>query len=443
MNARLRTRPFRLAVRTLSFLLFSLPFVGCGSRNPSDGQTKTQAAGKGAPLFYRSPMDPSVTSPTPAKDSMGMDYLPVYANEASGANGASREANPVPGFATVKESAGGIRLAGIQTAPVVRESLARTTRTVGSVTPDERRIRQVRTKVSGWVEKLYVNYTGQQVRTGQPVLAIYSPELLASEEEYLRARAAAERFAASSIPEVRRGGEDLVASARRRLELFDVPQSFLSTLERTGKAQRTVTLVAPASGFVTTKTVLEGMEVQPGSELFTLTDLSHVWVEADFYENEARLLAVGQRAEVRLPYEPGHAMSAEVTFISPVLNPETRTLKVRLELANPGGHLKPGMFVDVTSELSSTVGVTIPEDAVIDSGLRQVVFVEREPGTFEPREVEVGIRGDGRVAIVSGLREGEKVATRANFLLDAESKLRAALAAAQPPTPPTPPAPPR
>jgi len=469
-----RTPLLRLVLFGLGALLVTLPILGCGkepggevatwhcpmhptytSNGPGtcpicgmqlvrleEGKTrspaaKTAATQEGKLLFYRHPMNPSVTSPVPAKDEMGMDFVPVYAEEAgggasraTGASGASG-ASEVPGQATIEVSERGIRLTGVRTALAQRESLTRTTRTVGLVLPDERRIRHVHTKIAGWVEKLYVNYTGQMVRAGQPILAVYSPELLASQEEYLRARQSAARFATSTIPEVRRGAEDLVASARRRLELFDVPQSFLATLERTGQVLRAVTLVAPASGFVSAKLVLEGMEVQPGTELFTLTDLSHVWVEADFYENEARLLRIGQRAQVRLPYDPGHVMEGEVTFIYPTLATESRTLKVRLELANLDGHLKPGMFVDVTSGLESAEGVTVPEDAVIDTGLRQVVFVETEPGIFQPREVEVGIRGAGRAVIFSGIGEGERVATRANFLLDSESKLRAALQAAQ------------
>jgi multidrug efflux pump subunit AcrA (membrane-fusion protein) len=295
-------------------------------------------------------MNPEVTSPVPAKDDMGMNYVPVYADEAQ----SRRRAHAGPRHR--RDHGRGFRIAGVQTAPAIRQRLTRSTRTVGSVLADERRIRRVNTKIGGWVEKLHVNYTGQAVRAGDPVLAIYSPELLASQEEYLRARESAARFAASSIPEVRRGAEDLVASARRRLELFDVPQSFLATLERTGRAQRTVTLVAPVSGVVSAKQVVEGMAITPGLELFTLTDLSHVWVEAQFYENEARLLRLGQRAAVRLPYDPGHPLSAEVTFLSPTLSPESRTLAVRLELANPDGQLKPGMFVDVTSDLESAEG---------------------------------------------------------------------------------------
>lgn len=375
------------------------------------------------PLFYRHPMNPTVTSPVPAKDEMGMDYVPVFPNEAAAAP------SPVPGLARVAASEAGVHLAGVRTEPARRERLARTTRTVGRVTADERRVRHVHTKIAGWVEKLHVNFTGQEVRIGQPILALYSPELLASQEEYLRARQAAARFAASTLPEVQRGAADLVAAARRRLELYDVPASFLATLEQTGQAQRAVTLRAPASGFVSAKQVLEGMAVEPGMELFTLTDLSHVWVEADFYESEAPFLRVGQRGEVQSPFEPGLALAGPITFIAPTLAPETRTLGVRLELANAEGRLKPGMFVDVTVPLASDEGVTVPEDAVIDSGLRQVVFVEIGPGSFEPREVRVTLRGSGRALLASGVREGERVATRANFLLDADSKLRAALTA--------------
>ncbi len=422
-SSTLRSRSSRAALVALTLLL-GLAVAGCGRTNDGKAAGETGKPAERKVLFYRHPMNPKVSSPVATKDEMGMDYVPVYADEANAAD------NPVPGLATVAANDAGIHLAGVRTMPAVRERLTRTTRTVGAVLPDERRVRHVHTKIAGWVEKLYVNYTGQTVRAGEPILAIYSPELLATQEEYLRARESAARFAASSIPEVRRGGEDLVSSARRRLELFDVPQAFLATLERTGRAQRTVTLVAPASGFVSSKQVLEGMELEPGVELFTLTDLSHIWVEAEFYENEARLLRLGQKAEVHLPYDPGHVMPAEVTFLSPTLSPESRTLKVRLELANPDGHLKPGMFVDVTSDLESADGITVPEDAVIDTGVRQVVFVEIAAGTFEPRVVQVGVRGSGRAVVVSGVSEGERVATRANFLLDSESKLRAALQAA-------------
>lgn len=407
----------RLVLLTLAGLLLAALFAGCAP--------KTQHAGS-----WHCPMHPTYTSDRPGDCPIcGMKLVPTHGAPGAGA-AADPAPSPVPGLAAVEVSASGIRLSGVRTAIAARERLSRSTRTVGLVLADERRVRHVHTKISGWVEALAVTFTGQLVEKGQPILSIYSPELLASQEEYLSARRAAARFASSSIPEVQRGAEDLVAAARRRLELFDVPQSLLSTLEETGQAQRTVTLLAPASGFVSSKQVLEGMAVEPGSELFTLTDLSRVWVEAEFYENEARLLRLGQRAAVELPYDPGEARRGEVTFISPTLSPESRTLKVRLELANGDGELKPGMFVDVTADLETAFGITIPEDAVIDTGLRRVVFVEVAPGTFEPREVQVGLRGAGRAVISAGLADGERVATRANFLLDSESKLRAALNAA-------------
>jgi len=371
-------------------------------------------------LFYRNPMDPTVHSPVPAKDEMGMEYVPVYADEAPAAPGT------VPGLAPVEMGDAALRLAGVQTAVAERRTLTRSARAVGLVTVDERRVRHVHTKVSGWVERLYVNTTGQAVRAGQPLLAVYSPELLASQEEYLRARGAAERFAGSQLPEVRRGGEDLLAAARRRLELFDVPRSVLAELDRTGRTQRTVTLVAPVSGYVSSKDVVEGMEIGPGANLMTVSDLSRVWVEADLYEVESRNLRLGQKATVVLPYDSGERRTGTISWIDPFLNPESRTIKVRIELANPGLALKPGMYVDVLPELGASEGVVIPDSAVIDTGARQVVFVKAGDG-FVPREVRLGSRGDGLVLVLDGLQAGESVAVRANFLLDSESRLRAAV----------------
>lgn len=405
----------RRSALLLAVLVLMALVSGCGHEEVDAGARSS---------LWHCPMHPSYTSDRPGSCPIcGMSLVRSQEPEKG------PPASTVSGLAPVVETAKGIELAGVRTAPALRERLSRTTRTVGVVVPDERRVRHVHTKIGGWVERLFVNTTGQLVRRGEPILSLYSPELLASQEEYLRAREAAKRFADSAVPEVRRGADDLVASARRRLELFDVPPSVLETIERTGQAQRAVTLVAPGSGFVSAKLVLEGMEVQPGTELFTLTDLSRVWVEAEFYENEARFLRLGQRAEVRLPYDASRVLGGELTFIAPTLSPESRTIQARLELSNAEGVLKPGMFVDVSSELEVADGVTVPEDAVIDTGLRRVVFVEIAPQSFEPREVELGIRGSGRVVISAGLREGELVATRANFLLDSESKLRAALEA--------------
>jgi RND family efflux transporter MFP subunit len=419
--------------RTFSFVVpalcgLALLVVACGGPPPATPKASAPAAAE-APerkvLFYRNPMDPSITSPVPAKDEMGMDYVPVYADEAA------PEASPVEGFASVAIGKQGLRLAGVQTATAQRDTISRSIRTIGFVTADETRIRHVHTKISGWIEKLSINYTGQQVRAGQPILTIYSPQLLASQEEFLRAREAAARFSASSLPEVRQGGEDLVAAARRRLELFDVPRSLLAELERTGKPRRTVALLAPVSGYVTAKEAFEGQEVQPGMELFTITDLSRIWVEAEFYEYEARLLRVGQTATVFLPYDPHVRRQGKLTFIHPTLDEESRTLKVRLEFANQDLAFKPGMFADVVTDLGTREGIVVPDSAVIDTGTRELVFVERQGGVFEPREVRVATRSNGQALILDGLAENERVVVRANFLVDSESRLRAAIAAMQ------------
>lgn len=408
-------------------LLALLPaaFVAAGCTSEADSKPAKSATKERKVLFYRNPMNPAVTSPVPMKDSMGMDYVPVYADEAETESGAP--AGTVPGLAAVRIDARGLELSGVQTAVAERKVLRRTTRAVGVVSADEARVRHVHTKTSGWIEKLYVNSIGQDVRAGQPLLSIYSPQLLATQEEFVRAREAAERFASSSLPEVRQGGADLLAAARQRLELFDVPRGVIAQLEKTGRPQRTVTLLAPVSGFVTGKEIYEGMEVGPEIDLLTITDLSRVWVEADFYEYESRALSVGKRANVTLPYDPGVHLAGRVAYVYPTLDPQSRTLKARLEFPNRGLVLKPGMYVDVEPEIEASEGVVIPDSAVIDSGLRKVVFVE-ENGAFVPREVSVGSRGDGQAVVLSGVEVGERVVVRANFLLDSESRLRAAVA---------------
>ena len=373
-------------------------------------------------LYYRNPMNPTVTSPVPMKDEMGMDYVPVYAEEAAPLAGG------VTGMATVEITSEGIHLSGVQTEPAVFERVARSVRTVGTVAADETRIRHVHTKTAGWVERLFVNFTGQLVRRGQPILSIYSQELLASQQEFLRARETASRFAASELQEVRRGGEELLQSAEQRLRLFDVPEDFITELKRTGQPQRAVTLLAPVSGFVTAKEVFEGQQIEPGMELFTITDLSRVWIEADFYEYEARALHIGQEAKVTLPYDPSRALAGRVTYVYPTLNPDSRTLRVRLEFQNPDFALKPAMFANVELPLEATDGIVIPDSAVIDTGERQIVFVSLGGGRFEPREVKLGVRSSGKAQVLSGVAVGDQVVTRANFLLDSESQLRAAVA---------------
>lgn len=384
-----------------------------------------EAGNRGRKLrYYRSPMNPAVTSPMPAKDEMGMDFVAVYDDETSQGGGG------IPGLAPVAVTSEARALAGLQTATVVTEELHRKIRTVGNVVADETRVRHVHTKLPGWIEKLHVNFTGQLVKQGEPILSIYSPDLLATQEEYLRARAAAGRFAQSSLPEVQRGSAELVSAARRRLELFDVPDAFIAGIERTGKARRTVTLDAPASGFVTAKDVFEGQQIEPGMDLYVITDLSSVWIDAAFYEFEAQSVQLGATAHVTLPYQGGEELTGKVSFISPYLTSESRTLRARIEVANPGLALKPSMFANVELDVDGGTGVVIPDSALMDTGDRQVVFVESSAGHFEPREVKVGVREGGKVQVLSGVAAGEQVVVRANFLLDSESRLRASLTTA-------------
>jgi len=405
-----------------------------GSGGAAGGPT---APGARKLLFYRNPMNPAITSPVAAKDEMGMDYIPVYADETGAPEKpksiatqtedffADAAAPPkVEGLAGVVLDGRGVALAGVQTEAATRGNVRRTVRTVGRVVPDETGVSHVHTKIGGYVEKLHANFSGQYVTKGSPLLDLYAPEILATQEELLGAKRSADRLAASTDTSQLESATGIVVAARRRLALYDVPADVVAAIERDGFARRTVTLTAPSSGYVTSKGIVEGQQVEPGMELYTLTDLARVWVEADLYEFEARAARVGQEAALSLPYDPDLRLTGKVTYVLPVLDPESRTIKVRLEFPNPNLALKPGMFADVTITLEATDGVSIPDSAIIDSGTRQVVFVGQGQGRFEPRLVQLGVRGEGRAQVLSGVAAGEPVVVRANFLLDSESRLR-------------------
>jgi membrane fusion protein, copper/silver efflux system len=391
---------------------------------PAEAPTETAAApASGKILYYRSPMDPRVTSPVPAKDEMGMDFVPVYEEPAA-------TGSEVPGHAPVTVSGEGMKLAGIRTTPAERGVVRRAIRAVGIVRSDERRIHQVTLKSAGYVERLFVGTTGQSVRRGDPILSVYSPDLLSAEWEYLHAHEAAQKLLASNMESVRQDAEELLSASKKRLELLDVPESVIEEIERTGAPQRTVTFPAPVSGYVTAKPVVAGMRVEPGTELYTVTDLSQVWIEADFYEYEAAYLALGQEAVLTFPYDPAVRLTGKVALIYPVLDPASRTIRVRFEADNPDLVLKPGMYANAELQIQSAEGVIVPDNAVLDTGDRQLVFVETAPGRFTPRSVRVGLRGDGQALLLEGVREGESVVVQANFLLDSESRIRAAFSGA-------------
>jgi RND family efflux transporter MFP subunit len=399
--------------------------------------------GNAVATMYHCPMHPTYTSDRPGDCPIcGMRLVPTVVSPAGGdgptpaETKATTDVKPdaaggtgIEGLAPVHASETQSSLAGIRTAVATSGVLVSTVRAVGNVVADETRIRQVNTKVAGWVETLHVNAVGQFVTAGQPLFDLYSPELLASQEEYLRARQTAAQFQSSTLPEVRRGGQDLATAARRRLQLLDVPQEFLERIETTGAAQRTITFRAPFNGYVTEKMVLEGQRIDPGMPLLTVSDLSHVWVVAQLYETEAASAIPGQHAVLFLQYDDSVRLSGRVSLVYPTVDIESRTIKVRFEFANPRLTLKPGMFVNVEIDGQRSRGVMIPDSALIDTGTRQVVFVEVSPGHFEPREVKAGARRDGQVLIRTGVKAGEQVAISANFLLDSESRLRAAIGA--------------
>ncbi|WP_242392372.1 efflux RND transporter periplasmic adaptor subunit [Anaeromyxobacter oryzisoli] len=381
-------------------------------------------AGPRKPLYYRAPMNPARTSPVPRKDEMGMDYVPVYEGTAAPPAGATERGVYVePRMA---------QSSGVRDEVVRSRPLARVIRTVGQVTYDERRLYNLNAKIAGWITRLYVDYTGKPVRRGDPLMSIYSPELYSTEEEYLLALRHRGALAASSSVELRAQADALVRSARQRLRYFDVPDSEIRALERRGFSSKALTLRSPADGYVVEKAVVAGAHVTPGMPLFRIADLSTVWVLADVYEYELPWVAVGQRASVTLPYAPGPSLEGRVTFVYPTLAGETRTVKVRVELRDPGRRvqLKPDMFATVI--IRSPIvreAVAVPEQAVIRTGERAVGIVSLGGGWFEPRELKLGVAADGWVEILEGVRAGERIVTSSQFLIDSESNLRAAVAA--------------
>jgi Cu(I)/Ag(I) efflux system membrane fusion protein len=321
------------------------------------------------------------------------------------------------------------QLMGVRIATVERRPMVRTVRTVGTITYDETKVTHVHSKIEGWIDKLYVNYTGKLIEKGQPLFTIYSPELLATQQEYLLAVKAKERFLTSSIPEVRSGGESLVEASKRRLALWDISENQIRELEEKGEAQRTLAFYAPHSGFVIKKDVYQGMRIMPDRELYTIADLSTVWVNVDIYESEIPFVRPGQAASVALSYDPSGAINGKVSFIYPYVDEKTRTVKARLNVPNPAFKLKPDMYVNAEIKIDGGRHLAVPEEAVLDSGLRKMVFVDKGNGHFEPKEVKLGAKLDGFYQVVSGLDEGQKIAASSAFLLDSESRLAEAMGA--------------
>lgn len=316
---------------------------------------------------------------------------------------------------------------GVRFEPAQRRPLDRTIRTVGRVEVDERQLARVTVKLEGWIDKLYVNYTGEQVKPGQMLFTLYSPELLATQEEYLIALRSSRMLGKSDFPEVSEGARALLESSRRRLLLWDIRASHIHDLERTGKVMTTLPIHAPRGGTVINKMAVAGLQTKPGDELYTIADLSRIWIVGDIYEYEMPLIAIGQTAKVSLSYSPEVSLQAHIGFIYPTVDPQTRTAKVRFEVDNPGEKLKPGMYANVELLVPLGLRLVVPKDAVLESGERQIVFIHQGGGRLEWRTARIGLRSGDWVEILEGVKEGEHVVTSANFLIDSESQLKAAV----------------
>jgi membrane fusion protein, copper/silver efflux system len=319
------------------------------------------------------------------------------------------------------------QLIGVKIGPVEMKPLEKVIRTVGRVDYDEKRLVTVSPKIGGWIEDLYVDFTGRYVRQGEPLLTIYSPELVSTQEEYLIALRAKRDLIKSPFPEVAGSGNSLAESAKRRLKLWDITDDQIKALEESGQAKKTLTLYSPFSGFVLEKSAYKGMNVMPGIALFKLADLSVVWLIADIYEYELPFIRLGQQASIQLSYIPGETFTGKAIYIYPSLNPETRTAKVRYEFPNPHERLKPEMYANVEIKVHLGQKLAVPEGAIIDTGLRQLAIIDKGSGYFEPREVKVGAKVDNYYEVIKGLKAGERVVTSANFLIDSESKLKEAV----------------
>ncbi len=363
--------------------------------------------------YWRAPMNPQEIYDKPGKSAMGMDLVPVYEDELVG--GVNISIDPV----TQQNM-------GIRTTEVVEGKLSNTIRTYGRITYDETRTVQVSLKTSGWIEKIHVDFTGKHVKEGQPLFELYSPELVAAQEEYLSTYRSVKRNAGQTPSSIK---NDFLASARRRLQYFDVADSEIAIIEHNGFVNKTLTIRSPSSGIVIDKKAEEGSYLKAGTTVYRIADLSRVWLEAHIYEYELPWVSEGQEAEMRLPYNPGKKYTGKVAFVYPYLQQKTRDVVIRLEFENPGLEIKPEMYADVWIKTGSKgKGLIIPLEAVIRSGERNIVFVAKREGKFAPRNVELGLSLDGgMIQVLSGVAPGDMVVTSGQFLLDSESKLKEAV----------------
>lgn len=374
-----------------------------------------QSGGKKV-LYWYDPMHPNYKSDKPGiAPDCGMDLVPMYEGQGAIENG------------MIKVTPERQRALGVRMSVAEEKVISRTVRTSGQIVADETRIAHIHVKTPGWIENVYVDFVGQLVKKGQPLFTIYSPDLVATQEEYLIAKRGQKSLGASPYKEVVTGSDSLLASARQRLLLWDLSEAQIKKLDETGEVNKTITVYSPVTGYVTDRKAFPHVSVNADTDIYTVADLSRVWVTADVYESEMPYIKVGQTANIKLSYIPGKTYNGRVTYSYPILDPQTHTAKVRIDVANPGLMLKPNMFSDVELQITYGKHVVVPQEAVLNSGKTQSVFVVHENGTFEPREVTVGQTVDGNTIIEFGLEKGETIVTSGNFLLDSESRMKSAV----------------
>jgi len=423
-------------IRTIGLLAaIAAAFAGGYIYKAVKGSTAGTAAKGGRKILYWvDPMHPAYKSDKPGiAPDCGMKLVPVYADGGAATAPAGAHLEPVSPDDLSKMEVGTVQitpekqqLIGVKYEQVRLGGGSRTIRAVGKVAIDETRIGHVHTKVEGWIDKVFVDFTGKLVRKGQPLLTIYSPDLWASQRELLLAAKAKNIMRNSALPSGFDQSESLLQATRRRLELWDLSEAQIDQVLKTGEPIKNITVYSPMTGYITDRKAFPQVKVMPDTDLYTIVDLSRVWIMVDVFEYESPNIRVGETARVSLPALPGKSFRARIDYLQPGVDPMTRTLKVRLNMDNPGVMLKPDMYADVEFRVNVPSKLTVPADAVLNAGERKTVFVDRGNGYFEPRQVKTGEREGDRIQILSGLSGGERIVTSGNFLIDSESQMKAA-----------------
>jgi len=425
----------KLILGILIVLMLGLVYAGATHRWFGQGKGKIAAAqsagGERKPLYWYDAMDPQHHYNHPGKAPDGMDLVPQYPEKTATSVGQVNN-SPSPDMANMPMGAVTITpekqvLAGVRTAVVERKSMIRDIHTTAQIVADETRIAHIHVKVAGYIDKVYVDFVGQLVKKGQPLFTLYSPDLVSTQEEYLIAKRGNATLANAPFQEISQGSQSLLQSSKQRLKLWDISDDQIKELDKTGKVKKDLTFYSPITGFVTDRKVFPQTSVTPDTELYTVSDLSTVWADADIFEYEVPFVHLGQKVSFSLSYYPGKTYMGKISYIYPTVDPQARTVKVRVKLPNPGFVLKPQMFANAELRVDYGTKIIVPEEAVLNSGTEQHVFVVHEGGVFEPRKVTIGPVVDGNVVILSGLKAGETIVVSGNFLIDSESGLKNAM----------------